>query len=148
LWAAAVWKAMGGPEHIRIVELGPGRGTMMSDMLRAVQVMPDFRSAIVVHLVEISPRLQAEQERTLEGMAAPIFWHATLEDVPPGPILIVANEFFDALPVNQAVKISGAWHERRIGIDANGALAFTVSPEPIPLFDRLLPASVRSAPDS
>ena len=72
LWMAAVWKQMGAPENIRIVELGPGRGTLMSDALRAVQVMPAFRDAVVVHLVEISPVLRAAQERMLEGLTLPL----------------------------------------------------------------------------
>jgi SAM-dependent MidA family methyltransferase len=147
LWMAAVWKRMGSPENLRIVELGPGRGTMMKDALRAVQVMPGFRDAVVLHLVEISPILEAQQERTLEHLSTPMFWHPALEDVPKGPAIIVANEFFDALPVNQAVKTGRAWHERQIEIDADGRLAFTVASDPIPHFDRLLPQDVREAPD-
>ncbi len=68
LWMAAVWKQMGAPENLRIVELGPGRGTMMKDALRAAKVMPAFRDAVVLHLVEISPALQEQQERTLEHL--------------------------------------------------------------------------------
>ena len=125
LWMAAVWKQMGAPENIRIIELGPGRGTMMNDALRAAQVMPAFRDAVVLHLVEISPALEAQQERTLEHLSMPMFWHPALDDVPKGPAIIVANEFFDALPVNQAVKTERGWHERQIEIDAAGNLAFT-----------------------
>ena len=68
LWMAAVWQLMGSPANLRIVELGPGRGTMMTDALRAAKVMPEFRDAVVMHLVEISPALQALQERTLEHL--------------------------------------------------------------------------------
>ena len=85
LWMAAVWKQMGAPENIRIIELGPGRGTMMNDALRAAQVMPAFRDAVVLHLVEISPALEAQQERTLEPLATPMFWHPALDDVPQAP---------------------------------------------------------------
>jgi NADH dehydrogenase [ubiquinone] 1 alpha subcomplex assembly factor 7 len=144
LWVAAVWKQMGAPENVRLIELGPGRGTMMKDALRAVQIVPEFRAAIVVHLVEVSPVLQAQQEKALEGTGVPIFWHSALTEVPKGPAIIFANEFFDALPVNQAIKTERGWHERRIQIDPSGQLAFTIAPEPIPFFQTLLPPALRA----
>jgi len=146
LWMAAVWKQMGAPGKIRVIELGPGRGTLMNDALRAVQVMPGFRDAIAIHLVEISPALESQQERALEHLTTPMSWHPALEDVPGGPAIIIANEFFDALPVNQAVKTEQGWHERQIEIDQSGNLAFTLAPRPIAHFDMLLPAAVRLAP--
>jgi NADH dehydrogenase [ubiquinone] 1 alpha subcomplex assembly factor 7 len=148
LWMAAVWKQMGSPENLRIVELGPGRGTLMKDALRAAQIMPAFREAAVLHLVEISPVLEEQQERTLEHLHTPMFWHPSLDDVPKGPAIIVANEFFDALPVNQLVRTPDGWHERQVEIDATGNLAFTVAPDPTPLFERLLPPSAGDAPPS
>ena len=148
LWMAAVWKQMGSPENLRIIELGPGRGTLMKDALRAAQIMPAFREAAVLHLVEISPVLEEQQERTLEHLHTPMFWHPSLNDVPKGPAIIVANEFFDALPVNQMVRTLNGWHERQVEIDAAGNLAFNVAPDPSPLFDRLLPQSARDAPVS
>jgi len=144
LWVAAVWKQIGAPENVRLIELGPGRGTMMKDALRAVKVVPEFRAAAVAHLVEVSPLLRAQQEKALEDAGVPIFWHATLSDVPKGPAIILANEFFDALPVNQAIKTERGWHERRIQIDSNGELAFTVAPEPMPFFQTLLPPALRA----
>jgi SAM-dependent MidA family methyltransferase len=147
LWMAAVWKQMGSPENLRVVELGPGRGTMMKDALRAAKVMPAFRDAVVIHLVEISPALVAHQQRTLEPLSMPVYWHPALAHVPAGPAIILANEFFDALPINQAVKSERGWHERLIEIDSAGYLAFTITPDPIPQFDRLLPPAVRNAPD-
>ena len=146
LWMAAVWKRMGEPGNVRVIELGPGRGTMMNDALRAAKVMPAFRDAAVLHLVEISPVLQAQQEKTLAQLPVPMFWHAALREVPPGPAIIVANEFFDALPVNQAVKTERGWHERLIEIDAVGNLAFTLAPAPMAHFERLLPQRLRDAP--
>jgi len=140
LWAATVWAQMGAPENVRLIELGPGRGTLMNDALRAVQIVPEFHSAIVAHLVEISPVLQAQQEKTLEDAAVTISWHTQLVEVPAGPAIIFANEFFDALPVNQAIKTDRGWHERRIHLDANDQLAFTIAPEPLPFFQTLLPA--------
>lgn len=144
LWVAATWKKMDAPKKINIVELGPGRGTLMKDALRASQVMAGFREAAAVHLVEISPALRAAQEKTLQGYS--IAWHARLDEVPEGPAIIVANEFFDALPVHQAVKTAHGWHERLIEIDAIGKFAFTTAPEPLVRFDLLLPPLVRSSP--
>ena len=125
LWMAAVWKQMGAPENMRIIELGPGRGTMMKDALRAAKVMPAFRDAVVLHLVEISPALQEQQERTLEHLHDADVLAPLAQRRAEGPAIIVANEFFDALPVNQAVKTKYGWHERQIEIDADGNLAFT-----------------------
>ena len=145
LWMAAVWKQMGSPENLRIVELGPGRGTMLNDALRAAKVMPGFREAIVLDLVEISPALRQQQTRTLEPLAIPICWHPSLIDVPESAAIVVANEFFDALPISQAVKTEFGWHERLVEIDSAGNLAFTVAPEALVQFDRLLPPALRQA---
>lgn len=145
LWAAAVWRAMGAPENVRLIELGPGRGTLMRDALRAMQVMPAFRNAVVVHLVEVSPTLREAQRLLLEETGVPIFWHATLEEVPGGPCFIIANEFLDALPIYQAVKQPDGWHARVIGLDVNGNFALGMAPDVIPGFDRLLPAHIRQA---
>ena len=145
LWMSAVWKQMGAPENVRLIELGPGRGTLMKDALRALQIVPDFRAAIVVHLVELSPLLQAQQQTAVEGAGVPVFWHPALADVPKGPAILIANEFFDALPVHQAIKTDRGWHERRIEIDASDQLAFTIAPEPIPFFQSLLPPELQAA---
>jgi SAM-dependent MidA family methyltransferase len=146
LWMAAAWHRMGEPANVRVIELGPGRGSMMADALRAAKVMPGFREAVALHLVEISQLLQAQQERTLAQLPMPMFWHRALSEVPAGPAIIVANEFFDALPVAQAVKADDGWHERRIGIDDADRLAFTMADEPLARFEALLPQAVRAAP--
>ena len=145
LWAAAVWRQMGAPDAVRLIELGPGRGTMMLDMLRAANVMPEFRRAIAVHLVETSPVLLARQKQTLGNLDVPIVWHEALAEVPEGPAIIVANEFFDALPVNQAVKQADGWHERVVGIDQEGNYAFSLAPQPLKFFEQTLPPQVRMA---
>ena len=88
LWAAATWRAMGSPGEINLVELGPGRGTMMVDVLRAARVMPDFLAAIHVHLIEISPALEHLQRNALAGRDMPVSWHRAIEDVPDGPIMV------------------------------------------------------------
>ena len=111
LWAAVTWQAMGAPDPVRLVELGPGRGTLMADALRAVgQAVPAFRAALRVHLVEASPALRAAQARALPEAGAT--WHEDLAAVPPGPAIILGNEFLDALPIRQFVRRGGAWRER------------------------------------
>jgi SAM-dependent MidA family methyltransferase len=145
IWAAAAWRAMGAPENVRLVELGPGRGTMMLDALRAAKVVPAFRAAIVVHMVEISPALEELQRGALIATDVPVFWHRTLDDVPDGPLIIVANEFIDALPVHQAVMCADGWHERVIKLGEDGELHFGIDRDPIPLFDDLLPGEIRNA---
>ncbi len=146
VWAAAVWRQMGSPENIRLVELGPGRGTMMADALRAAQVVPDFRAAIAAHLVEVSPTLRQLQQQTLAETDVPKLWHQSLNEVPEGPAIILANEFFDALPVHQAVKEDTGWHERVLDIDARGDFTLEIAPDPMPHFEKILPARICEAP--
>ena len=145
LWAASVWHLMGRPENVRLVELGPGRGSMMLDALRAAQVVPEFRKAIVVHLVEISPVLQERQQQAFTALDVPMMWHQSFDDVPDGPIIVLANEFFDSLPVNQAIKQFNGWYERMVEVDSNDELVFGISNDIIPLFEQLVPAAVRDA---
>jgi NADH dehydrogenase [ubiquinone] 1 alpha subcomplex assembly factor 7 len=147
LWMAAVWQQLGAPENVRVIELGPGRGTLMIDALRAAKVVHGFREAIVLHLVEISPALQKTQEQRLEGLDVPIRWHDTLEEVPGGPGIIVANEFVDALPVHQAIKQADGWHERVIDIDPDGNLCFGMARETLLHFDTGLPPALRQSPE-
>ena len=124
LWAAVVWQQMGAPASLRLVELGPGRGTLMTDLLRAAETVPDFAAALDIHFVETSPRLRAAQRAALPGRMAA--WHDNLASVPAGPTIIVANEFFDALPVNQFIRQGNQWCERHVGLadDGNGGLEF------------------------
>lgn len=146
VWMAAVWQQMGAPPRVRIVELGPGRGTLMSDALRAAKVMPDFLAAASVHLVEISPALKAKQQESLRAVTAPVTWHASMDAVPEGPAIVIANEFFDALPVHQAVKTLQGWCERRVGIESD-RLVFTSAAQPLVGIDARLPASAGRAAD-
>jgi SAM-dependent MidA family methyltransferase len=126
---------MGAPENVRVVELGPGRGTLMDDALRAAKVVKPFRAAIVVHLVEISPALREVQRRRLEPLDVPIEWHAAFEEVPGGPAILIANEFIDALPVRQAIKQTDGWHERVVGIGPDDNLVIGMAPDPLPFFE-------------
>ncbi len=115
VWAAQSWRDMGSPSKVRLVELGPGRGTLMADALRAIrQTVPEFAAAIDIHLVEINPALRERQRQALSGTHAT--WHDAIETLPPGPAVIFANEFFDALPVRQFVRDRDGWHERMVGV--------------------------------
>jgi NADH dehydrogenase [ubiquinone] 1 alpha subcomplex assembly factor 7 len=134
LWAAEVWRLMGSPRQLRLVELGPGRGTLMADLLRAVRIVPEFSEALRIHLIETSPALRARQQEKLLGSSVPIVWHESFADVPQGPVIVIANEFFDAIPITQFVKTERGWHERLIGLDADGRLAFGLAPEAQPEF--------------
>jgi len=145
LWAASVWKAIGSPPLLRLIELGPGRGTMMADALRALRVLPPLHQVLDVHLVEINPVLR-EKQKSMLSSARSITWHERLDDVPEGPSIIFANEYFDVLPIHQAVRRETGWHERVVEMDGYGGLVFGAAPEPMPRFEVLLPPLVRSAP--
>jgi len=148
LWAAAVWQQMGAPENIRLIELGPGRGTMMRDALRAAKIVKGFQSAVVLHLVEINPKLKDAQRLLLDSLEVPVIWHAALADVPLGPSIILANEFIDALPIHQAVKRADSWHERVIEIGPQGDFAIGVATNPLPHFNATLPRELRQAAEN
>ncbi len=111
LWCVVMWQAMGAPDPVLLVEAGPGRGTLMADALRAIgQTAPGLRQAVRLHLIETSPRLQAIQAERLPGAE----WHAGFETVPDGPLLLLANEFLDALPIRQLVRRADGWRERHV----------------------------------
>jgi NADH dehydrogenase [ubiquinone] 1 alpha subcomplex assembly factor 7 len=132
VWCAAAWQAMGAPAPVRLVELGPGRGSLMADLLRAARVVPGFPEAVDVALVETSPVLRLTQQETLSRAGAAIAWHSRLDEVPPGPMLLVANEFFDALGIKQFVRTDTGWHERLVGVDESHKLTFGLAPDPLP----------------
>jgi SAM-dependent MidA family methyltransferase len=143
IWCVAAYEALGRPPRLSLIELGPGRGTLMADLLRAGRVDPGFIRAAEVHLVEISPELRRRQAAGLTGLASPI-WHDRVDDLPDGPLLVVANEFFDALPIRQFVLSERGWRERVVGLDDEGNLAFGIgaaAPDPA-----LLPDGADEAP--
>ncbi len=109
LWAAVTWQCLGRPDPVLLVEAGPGRGTLMADALRAVRrSAPGFAAALRVHLIETSPRLRAAQAtRVPESI-----WHHTLDTVPDAPMILLANEFLDVLPIRQFVRRGDGWMER------------------------------------
>jgi NADH dehydrogenase [ubiquinone] 1 alpha subcomplex assembly factor 7 len=130
LWAGEAWRLMGRPDEIRLIELGPGRGTLMADALRALHVLPGFLKSVTIHLVEASESLAAAQKAALSGVSCPVFWHGETGEVPPGPAIVIANEFLDCLPVRQYVFDAAArlWRERMVTFEA-GSFRLELSPE-------------------
>lgn len=126
LWAVVVWQQMGCPNPVRVVELGPGRGTLMKDALRAASAVPAFTAAADVHMVERSEALRARQRDTLAPR--PVTWHDDLAEVPAGPMLLIANEFFDALPIRQLERTPDGWHHRVVTLDESEAFVFAAGP--------------------
>ncbi len=147
LWCAHTWQRMGSPEPLRLVELGPGRGTLLADALRAARLVPGFHGALDLHLVEFSPKLRAAQRESLAAGAGDVApsWHERLDQVPEGPLLLIANEFFDALPIRQFEKRPEGWCERLITLGADGAALVFGLAAPGPQAAALLPAELRDA---
>ncbi|MCW5746380.1 MAG: SAM-dependent methyltransferase [Alphaproteobacteria bacterium] len=153
-WLAERWTTIGRPDPVRLVELGPGRGTLLADALRATRGLAGFHAAVRLHLVEIDETLRAQQEATLADTPMPIQWHLRFDDVPDdAPLLLVANEFFDALPVRQLVRVGSRWHERMVGLTRDGdaadqpGLAFALAPGPSPLSKLLSDRAAEATPD-
>lgn len=149
LWAAVVWQSMGAPSRVLLVELGPGRGTLMADALRAARGVPGFSAAIEPHLVEASPILRKIQAETLSRSNAKLpitepqntgpitepSWHDSIATLPDGPTILIANEFFDALPIAQLIRRGDGWRERCVGLAETGsetddALVWVEAPRP------------------
>ena len=129
LWCGQVWMDMGQPTSFQLVELGPGTGQMMSDIIRAGRAVPGFMEAAHIHLIEASAALKMVQGRTLTPMGVEIGWLDRIDDIPPGPAIIIGNEFLDCLPMRQAVKQNGHWHERLVGLnDAGDGFRFVIGP--------------------
>jgi SAM-dependent MidA family methyltransferase len=112
LWAAVTWRSLGAPSPVLLVETGPGRGTLMADALRAIgRAAPEFHAAASIHLIETSDRLRdVQRERIPEAV-----WHDAIDTVPDGPMILVGNEFLDALPIRQFVRRGAGWTERFVG---------------------------------
>jgi SAM-dependent MidA family methyltransferase len=147
VWCAEVWRLMGSPSRVALVEAGPGRGTLMKDALRAAQVMPGFLNAAELHFVETSPVLQEKQRETLHGAVPSIAWHGETNTLPDAPLIVIGNEFVDALPIGQFEKKAGRWHERKIGLGADGGFAFGLDPAPLPDFEKQMPERLTPAPN-
>ncbi len=145
LWLAQVWVDQGRPARPRLVELGPGRGSLMSDALRALRLVPAFRDALEVVLVEASPVLRDIQREVLKDCGVAVRWTENFDTaLTDRPLFLVANEFFDALPIHQYVKSEIGWCERMVTLDSEGAPAFALAPVAIP--NARLPANRDGAP--
>lgn len=142
LWVAQTWHDQGRPANPRLVELGPGRGTLMADALRAVAAAaPEFLDIAEIVLVEASPALATVQRDKLKLIGADISWHERFDEaLADRPLFLIANEFFDCLPVHQYVMTPRGWCERMIGLK-DGALSLALNPDPVPQSDSLLPAA-------
>jgi NADH dehydrogenase [ubiquinone] 1 alpha subcomplex assembly factor 7 len=127
LCLAQAWLDQGAPAPFTLAELGPGRGTLMADILRATRAVPGFHAAAEVVLVEASASLRAVQARTVAGA---VRWADTVDGVPEQPLFLIANEFFDALPIRQFQRGADGWRERVVGLQG-GRLAFGLS-DPVP----------------
>jgi len=140
LWLADAWAAQGGPERFALVELGPGRGTLMADALRAMRAVPGMIDAAEVHFVETSPVLREAQKMRVPHAT----WHERIDSLPDLPLFLIANEFFDALPIVQYQRTERGWCERYVGL-ADEGLAPVLAPVPL-ADDKGLPAAMRGSP--
>lgn len=148
LWCAIVWQQMGAPAQLNLIELGPGRGTLMRDCLRASRIVPGFRQALRLHLIESNASLAAQQRVTLGADAAEARWHTDLDQalseggaIAGRPTILIANEFLDTLPVEQIVCRGQSWKTRCVGLDDHGDLAFVdcADAQPPPVLDAIQP---------
>lgn len=142
----ARWREAGSPEGAVIAEIGPGRGTMMKDMVRTFSRLdPTLRAEAHFALIETSDRLRQVQRETLSGTGVEFTWYDDIEQLPEGPLFIVGNELFDAIPMRQFVKTPQGWRERVVGLDGDGGLAFMAGAAGID--PALLPPDAATAPD-
>ena len=120
LWAAETWRTQEIAAPLRLIELGPGHGSLMADIFRTLTRFPGLSTGLSADLVEISPLLKTRQRQNLAGYQ--VRWHDDLANVPPGPAIILANEFFDALPIRQFERLADGWHEIMVVVDADNRL--------------------------
>lgn len=139
-WLATQWMEA-GKSGMALVELGPGHGTLMADILRATRKIPEFHDALSVHMVETSPTLKQIQWGKLAGAHINLHWHDGLDTVPDRPLLLVANEFFDALPIRQYMHTPKGWRERMVALDKEGKLEFRYVATKPPAALKKLPVS-------
>lgn len=144
VWCADTWMRLGSPARCALVELGPGRGTLMADALRATRQVPGFHEALDIYLVEVSPALRERQREALG--AHRVSWLDNVGQLPEGPLLLIANEFFDALPVRQFQRTGEGWAERVVVLGPDGRLAFALA-GPTPANRQLVPPALRDAPE-
>lgn len=117
-WLVHAWEAMGAPQNVTLLECGPGRGTLMADILRVAKLRPGFLTAMRLTLSEASPVLIEQQKQLLKEFSPTYI--ETVADIEDAPLLFIMNEFFDALPIRQYAKAGPNWHERVIGLGPDG----------------------------
>jgi len=122
-WAHQVWSSLSSPNRVALVELGPGKGTLMCDLLRTAKAAPDFYEAADIYLVETSALMRTHQEKALSQFEKKITWLNDVSQLPNLPTIIIANEFFDVVPIRQFVKSENLWRERGVGLDEEGKIA-------------------------
>ena len=137
LCLAQAWLDRGAPGAFTLAELGPGRGTLMADVLRATRGVPGFHAAARVTLVEASPRLRALQRATLGDH--PVTWADGVDDLPEAPLFLIANEFFDALPIRQFTRTAEGWAETVVGLSGDALTLGRAAPAPLAALDHRLP---------
>ncbi len=132
VWLISAWQAAGRPLPVTIAEIGPGRGTMMRDVIRTIgKIEPELASGASFALVEASPHLVARQKAALAATGAPLFWYDTIDALPVRPLLVACNELFDALPFRQFIRHDGRWTERCVALDEAGSLQFVAGTAPL-----------------
>ena len=124
IWALAIWQAIGRPNPFILAEVGPGKGTLMADLLRATAKYPGFNQSAKVRLIETSPEMIREQKTRLAAYSANIAWLDDLDQIEDLPLILIANEFLDVLPLRQFLKTSEGWFEHCIGLNENGRLGW------------------------
>ncbi|MEO1038712.1 MAG: SAM-dependent methyltransferase [Pseudomonadota bacterium] len=148
LWTVQAWRDLGAPAEFHMVELGPGKGTMMSDVIRSLGVAPEARHAVRVSLIEASAALKMVQGQTLANSPVPVSWAKSIEHLPDGPAVLLANEFLDCLPLRQAVKADGRWRERCVGLDPEDETRFAfVLGAALAADEALIAPELREVPD-
>jgi SAM-dependent MidA family methyltransferase len=134
LCLAQSWLDQGRPTPFTLAELGPGRGTLMTDILRATRAVPGFHDAAKVHLVETSATLKALQAKALPQA----HWHDSVATLPDAPLYLIANEFFDALPIRQFIRDGDGWRERMVGLEGDRLTFGLSAPAPLALLEHRL----------
>lgn len=136
LFLAQCWLDQGQPAAFTLAEPGPGRGTLMADILRATRRVPGFADSAQVHLIEASPTLRDVQRDRLGNV--PVTWPDRVDDLPDLPLYLVANEFFDALPIRQFQRDAAGWRERQVGVQDDALTLGLSAPAPLAALDHRL----------
>lgn len=144
-WSHQVWDNLKKPNKVALVELGPGKGTLMSDLLRAAKASPEFFNAIELYLIETSTLMREQQKKSLDNFEKDISWLDDISQLPKMPTIIIANEFLDVVPIRQYIKSESIWRERGVGLDDDN------QPAPLQLAatldENLMPSGADKEPD-